>query len=211
MADPEIQLTEHEIVVFKSALLLFFATEYHARGWTMQLHFGCRRDNNASKFFTLGPNTGYDTISGDSNFVAPLADYLSLLDSHDSLPRTILYSLNPNDDPIIDTLIGCFQSGGKSMWIQHGAAWWFNDNERGIRNHLRSLASQSYLPGFIGMLTDSRSFLSYTRHEYFRRILCDFLGGLVERGEFIKDMDLVGSIVQDICYNNARSIFITEE
>ena len=113
MADPEIQLTEHEIVVFKSALLLFFATEYHARGWTMQLHFGCRRDNNASKFFTLGPNTGYDTISGDSNFVAPLADYLSLLDSHDSLPRTILYSLNPNDDPIIDTLIGCFQSGGK--------------------------------------------------------------------------------------------------
>ena len=211
MSDPDTPLTEHEIVVYKSALLLFFATECHARGWTMQLHFGCRRDNNASKLLSLGPNSGYDTISGDSNFVAPLADFMSLLDSHDSLPRMILYSLNPNDDPIIDTLIGCFQNGGNSMRIQHGAAWWFNDNERGIRNHLRSLASQSYLPGFIGMLTDSRSLLSYTRHEYFRRILCDYLGELVERGEFVKDMELVGSIVQDICYNNARKIFMSEE
>ena len=140
-----------------------------------------------------------------------MAEFMSHLEDHEILPRMIIYSLNPHDDPIIDTLIGCFQNGKDAMWIQHGAAWWFNDNEQGIRNHLRSLAAQSFLPGFIGMLTDSRSFLSYTRHEYFRRILCDYLGGLVERGEFAKNMEILGSIVQDICYNNARRIFIPEE
>ena len=211
LENPDMPLTDHEVAVYKSALLLFFATEYHARGWTMQIHFGCRRDNNARQFRALGANTGFDTICGDSNFVAPMAEFMSLLEDHEILPRMIIYSLNPHDDPIIDTLIGCFQSGNESMWIQHGAAWWFNDNEQGIRNHLRSLAAQSYLPGFIGMLTDSRSFLSYTRHEYFRRILCDFLGGLVERGEFVKNMEILGAIVQDICYNNARRIFIPEE
>ncbi len=211
LLDPDTPLTDEEVIIYKSALLLFFATEYHARGWTMQIHFGCRRDNNARQFRTLGANTGFDTIGGDSNFVAPMADFMSLLEDHEILPRIILYSLNPNHDPIIDTLIGCFQNGNEAMWVQHGAAWWFNDNAQGIKNHLRSLAAQSYLPGFIGMLTDSRSFLSYTRHEYFRRILCDYLGGLVESGEFMKNMDILGSIVQDICYNNARKIFIPEE
>ena len=211
LLDPTIVLTPKEAATYKSVLLLFFATEYHARGWVMQIHFGCRRDNNAMRLRQLGPNTGFDTISGDCRFVAPLAEFMSLLDERDILPRMILYSLNPNDDPIIDTLIGCFQKDGISLWIQHGAAWWFNDNEQGIKNHLRSLAAQSYLPGFIGMLTDSRSLLSYTRHEYFRRILCDYLGGLVERGEFAKNMETLGTIVQDICYNNARRIFIPEE
>ena len=211
LEDPDTPLTDHEIAVYKSALLLFLASEYHARGWTMQIHFGCRRDNNARQFRALGANTGFDTISGGSNFVAPMAEFMSHLEDHEILPRMIIYSLNPHDDPIIDTLIGCFQNGKDAMWIQHGAAWWFNDNEQGIRNHLRSLAAQSFLPGFIGMLTDSRSFLSYTRHEYFRRILCDYLGGLVERGEFAKNMEILGSIVQDICYNNARRIFIPEE
>ena len=210
LSSPDLTLTEEEETIYRSALLIFLAAEYHARGWTMQIHFGCRRDNNSPALRKLGVNTGFDTILGDSSFVSPLAEYMSLLTEHDMLPRMILYSLNPNDDPILDTLIGCFQTGHEPLWIQHGAAWWFNDNEHGIREHLRSLASQSYLPGFIGMLTDSRSFLSYTRHEYFRRILCDFLGDLVEKGEFDKNMDTLGSIVTDICYNNARRIFIKE-
>ncbi|MBO4927332.1 MAG: glucuronate isomerase [Clostridiales bacterium] len=208
MNAPDMPLSPEEEAAFKSALLLFFAGEYHAREWTMQIHFGCRRNNNAFTFTRLGADTGFDTISGYSDFVTPMAEYMSLLNEHGILPRMIIYSLNPNDDAIIDTLIGCFQDGSEPMRIQHGAAWWFNDNEQAIKNHLRSLAAQSYLPGFIGMLTDSRSFLSYARHDYFRRILCDYLGGLVERGEFTKNMELVGSIVQDISYNNARNIFI---
>lgn len=200
-------LTLQETVIYRSALIAFFAKEYAERGWTMQIHFGCRRDNNASALRNLGINTGFDTISGDT-FVTPMADYLSYLTDYDSLPRTVLYSLNPNDDPLIDTLIGCFQDGKVPMKVQHGAAWWFNDHQNGILHHLRSLASQSYLPGFLGMLTDSRCLLSYTRHEYFRRILCDFLGDMVERGEFVADIDLLGAIVEKICYTNAKELFM---
>ena len=205
------KLTYAEETIYKSALLLYCASEYFVRGWTMQIHFGCRRNNNSLAFEQIGPDTGFDTIAGDANFVSSLANFMDVLALNNILPRMIIYSLNPNDDPLIDTLIGCFQDGSEAMKIQHGSAWWFNDNEQGIKNHLRSLAAQGYLPGFIGMLTDSRSFLSYTRHEYFRRILCDYLGGLVEDGKFHKNMELLGSIVQDICYNNAQKIFLPKD
>jgi glucuronate isomerase len=204
---PKQKLTQEEVAKFKTAIMIFFASEYKERNWTMQLHFGCRRDNNESAYRTLGINTGFDTISGYSDFVEPLANFMSILTLIDKLPRTILYSLNPNDNAMLDTLIGCFQDGSSAMKIQHGAAWWFNDNLHGMQEHLRSLAEQSYLPGFVGMLTDSRSFLSYTRHEYFRRILCNFIGDMVERGEFPKNMEILGRIVTDICYNNALSMF----
>ncbi len=206
-SDSSATLSEAESCAYRSAMMIFFAKEYATRRWTMQIHFGCRRDNNAATLQKLGINTGYDTIAGGS-FVTPMAQYLSLLTEQAALPRTILYSLDPNDDPLIDTLIGCFQDGSVPMKVQHGAAWWFNDNLNGIRNHLKSLASQSYLPGFVGMLTDSRCLLSYTRHEYFRRILCDFIGQLVTDGEFDENMDILGKIVQDICYENARHLFI---
>ncbi|MBO4474193.1 MAG: glucuronate isomerase [Clostridiales bacterium] len=211
MNAPDQPITYAEETIYKSALLLYCVSEYFVRGWTMQLHFGCRRNNNSLAMEQIGPDTGFDTIAGDSGFVTPLANFMDILQLNNILPRMILYSLNPNDDVIIDTLIGCFQDGSEAMKIQHGAAWWFNDNEQGIKNHLRSLAAQGYLPGFIGMLTDSRSSLSYCRHEYFRRILCDYLGGLVEEGKFHKNMELLGSIVQDICYNNAQKIFLPSD
>ena len=210
ISHPKQRLTDEEIAKFKTAILIFFASEYHERNWTMQLHFGCRRDNNEAAYRNMGINTGFDTISGSHDFVEPLANFMSILTMIGKLPRMILYSLNPNDNPLIDTLIGCFQDGSSAMKIQHGAAWWFNDNLNGMKAHLRSLAEQSYLPGFVGMLTDSRSFLSYTRHEYFRRILCDFIGDLVDRGEFTKNMEILGSIVTDICYNNALKMFSQE-
>ena len=211
MNAPSLPLTPEEEAIYRSAILLFFAGEYHTRGWAMQLHFGCRRNNNAFALRNLGPDTGFDTISGAADFVEPMANFMSLLNENGILPRMILYSLNPNDDPLIDTLIGCFQDGSETMKIQHGPAWWFNDNAQAIKNHLRSMAAQGYLPGFLGMVTDSRSFLSYARHDYFRRILCDYLGGLVESGEFHKNMELLGSIVQDVCYNNAQKIFLPNE
>lgn len=210
LANPSMMLSDADCCAYRSAMMVFFAKEYAARRWTMQIHFGCRRDNNAAALQKLGINTGYDTIAGGT-FVTPMAQYLSLLTEQAALPRMILYSLDPNDDPLIDTLIGCFQDGSVPMKVQHGAAWWFNDNLNGIRNHLKSLASQSYLPGFVGMLTDSRCLLSYTRHEYFRRILCDYLGQLVADNEFNEDMDLLGSIVQRICYTNARQMFMDSE
>ena len=125
----------------------------------------------------------------------------------DKLPRMIIYSLNPNDNPLIDTLIGCFQDGTTTMKIQHGAAWWFNDNLNGMKDHLKSLSCQGYLPAFTGMLTDSRSFLSYTRHEYFRRILCSFIGEQIDKGLFPNDEEIPGSVIKDICYNNPSALF----
>ena len=207
VSHPKQGLTKEQIAKFKTAIMIFFATEYKERNWTMQLHFGCRRDNNESAYRTLGINTGFDTISGYADFVEPLANYMSILAMIDKLPGMILYSLNPNDNAMIDTLIGCFQDGSKPMKIQHGSAWWFNDNMNGILNQLRSLSEQSYLPGFVGMLTDSRSFVSYTRHEYFRRILCNLLGGWVDNGEFPEDYDILGEIVKDISFNNAVRYF----
>ena len=199
-------LSPLEILQFKTAFMLFAGKEYHRLGWVMQLHYGCKRNNNTSAFTKLGPDTGYDCI----NTYAPsseMADFLDALNKTDELPKTIIYSLNPADNAVIDSIIGCFQDSTAVNKIQHGGAWWFNDHNQGMRAQMTSLANLGYLAGFVGMLTDSRSFLSYPRHEYFRRILCDLLGGWVENGEYPQDYDTLGEIVQDICYNNAIRYF----
>lgn len=199
-------LSQLEVLQFKTAFMLFVGKEYHRMGWVMQLHYGCKRNNNTLSFHKLGPDTGYDCI----NTYAPsseMADFLNALNKTDELPKTIIYSLNPTDNAVIDSIIGCFQDSSAVGKIQHGSAWWFNDNNPGMREQMTSLANLGYLAGFIGMLTDSRSFLSYPRHEYFRRILCDMLGGWVENGEYPQDYDTLGKIVQDICYNNTIGYF----
>ena len=191
---------------FKFAFMTYVAGEYVRRGWAMQLHYGCRRDNNLSMFARLGPDTGYDCI----NNYAPseqTAAFLGHLEKLGALPRTILYSLNPSDNQAIDTICGCFQSSEAVSKIQHGSAWWFNDHFQGMTDQLTSLANLGYLAGFVGMLTDSRSFLSYPRHEYFRRILCRLLGEWVEDGRYPDDYETLGEIVRGVCYENARRYF----
>ena len=197
-------LTDLEILQYKTALMLFLAKEYHKRNWTMQLHYGVMRNNNTLMLNSIGIDSGFDCIC-DPAPLTPLAKFLDQLSKTKTLPKTILYSLYGGDNIAIDTLIGCFQEGEVLGKIQHGAAWWFNDNKDGILKHLTSLASQGVLGNFIGMLTDSRSFLSYTRHEYFRRILCDYIGNMVESGEYPKDYDALGQIIKNICFNNANS------
>ncbi len=199
-------VTNEEKLIFKTAFMRFVAGEYFRRGWVMQLHMGAKRDNNGPMFEKLGPDTGYDSINSYTSS-ADLADFLNSLEKEKSLPKTILYSLNPHDNQAIDTILGCFQSSEAVSKIQHGSAWWFNDHETGMKEQLTSLANLGYLAGFVGMLTDSRSFLSYPRHEYFRRILCDVLGTWVEDGKFPADMDVLGSITEDISYNNAKNYF----
>ncbi len=200
------ELTEKEVAQYKTVCLVFCGEMYKKLDWTMQLHYGCRRDNNQRQYAILGPDTGYDTIN---NFapVDQMAAYLGAVEVKCGLPRTILYSLNPADDQAIDTLCGCFQNSDAVSKIQHGSAWWFNDHFTGMTNQLTSLASLGYLAGFVGMLTDSRSFLSYPRHEYFRRILCRLLGEWVEDGRFPADFDILGEIVTGISANNARKYF----
>jgi glucuronate isomerase len=168
-------LTKHEILQFKTAFLLSMGKAYHDMGWVMQLHYGCKRNNNTKAFIKLGPDTGYDCIDNSSS-AEQLADLLDALNNNNSLPKTILYSLNPNDNAYIDSVIGCFQDDTCVCKLQHGSAWWFNDHKSGMLDHLTTLANMGLLSGFVGMLTDSRSFISYTRHEYFRRILCNLIG-----------------------------------
>ncbi len=201
-------ISREDELKFKTAFMLFVAGEYHRLGWAMQLHYGCCRNNNAVMFERLGPDTGYDCINNYAPS-AQLAAFLSALGNR--LPRTILYSLNPNDDQAIGTVLGCFQNEEAVGKIQHGSAWWFNDHLVGMTNQLVSLANLGYLAGFIGMLTDSRSFLSYPRHEYFRRILCRLIGGWVEDGQFPADMDTLAEIVRGISYRNARQYFAFQE
>lgn len=198
--------TKEEIMKFKTAFMLFAGREYHKRDWAMQIHFGVKRDNNTPMFNKIGPDTGYDCINNDTPSMQ-MADFLNALASTDQLPRTILYSLNPNDNQAIGSILGCFQDSSAVAKIQHGSAWWFNDHKDGIKEHLISLAHWGNLSGFVGMLTDSRSFLSYTRHEYFRRILCNLIGNCVEHGEFPGDMDVLSEIVKDISYYNAKRYF----
>ncbi|MCH5204379.1 MAG: glucuronate isomerase [Oscillospiraceae bacterium] len=191
---------------FKTAFMLFMGAQCHKRNWVMQLHYGCKRDNNTPMFNKLGPDTGFDCI----NNYAPsseTADFLNALEMEKSLPKTIIYSLNPNDNQAIDTILGCFQSSEAVSKIQHGSAWWFNDNKVGMQDQITSLGNLGYLAGFVGMLTDSRSFLSYPRHEYFRRILCDVFGNWVENGEYPNDEKLLGEMVSDISYNNTKRYF----
>lgn len=199
-------VTREEELKFKTAFMLFVGKEYARRNWVMQLHYGCKRDNNTRQFDNLGPDTGYDCINNYAPS-AEMADYLNALAAADQLPKTILYSLNPNDNQAIGTILGCFQDSSAVAKIQQGSAWWFNDHKTGMQDQMISLANLGNLSGFVGMLTDSRSFLSYTRHEYFRRILCNLLGTWVENGEYPDDYETLGEIVRGICYNNAIRYF----
>ena len=195
-----------EAEAFKTSLLVFCASEYARLGWVMQLHYNCLRNPNSKMFALLGPDTGFDCI-GPENGSEKLAKLLDKLNMADALPKTILYSLDSSDNSFLDTLIGSFQGTEVAGKLQHGSAWWFNDNKQGMRDQLISLANLSLLGNFVGMLTDSRSFLSYTRHEYFRRILCDLIGQWVENGEYTGDIKQLGTIVTDICHNNAVRYF----
>lgn len=200
------QVSREEELKFKTAFMLAMGKAYHKKGWVMQLHYGAKRDNNQRIFKKLGPDTGVDCI----NNYAPsseLADYLNALVITDELPKTIIYSLNPVDNAAIGTIIGCFQDASAVGKIQQGSAWWFNDHKAGMTEQLTSLANLGLLGNFIGMLTDSRSFLSYTRHEYFRRILCELIGGWVENGEYPADDKALEKIVKGISYNNAVRYF----
>lgn len=199
-------ISREEELKFKTAFMLFVGKEYAKRGWVLQLHYGCKRDNNTAMFEKLGPDTGYDCINSNTSS-AELADYLNALNLDGGLPRTIIYSLNPNDNQAIGTILGCFQNSDAVAKIQQGSAWWFNDNKTGMEEQMISLANLGNLSGFVGMLTDSRSFLSYTRHDYFRRILCNLIGGWVENGEFPEDYEVLEEIVTGICYNNAVKYF----
>ena len=173
----------------------------------MQLHFACLRDNSLKMFETLGPDTGFDSINDQSNALG-LTKLLGKLEKADALPKTILYSLNPSDNAMIGSVIGCFQTDSSVAGkIQQGSAWWFNDNKTGMMKQMTSLANLGLLGHFNGMLTDSRSFLSYPRHEYFRRILCELIGGWVENGEYPKDMKSLEKIIKGISYNNAVRYF----
>ena len=195
-------VSREEELEFKTAFMRHLASVYKKKNWVMQLHYGCKRDNNRAMFEKLGPDTGFDTINNYAPS-AEMADFLNCLDEKGYLPKTVIYSLNPGDNAAIVTTMNCFQGDGIKGKMQHGSAWWFNDHKKGMQEQLETLANDGMLANFIGMLTDSRSFLSYTRHEYFRRILCDFIGRLVENGEYPHDEKLLKEIVEDISYNNA--------
>jgi glucuronate isomerase len=198
-------VTKEEELKYKTAFMVFAAKEYNRMGWIMQLHYGCKRDNNAFMFEQLGADTGFDCINNYAPS-AQMADYLNALSATDEIPKTIIYSLNPNDNASIGTILGCFQSRFPGK-IQQGSAWWFNDHKTGMTEQMTSLANLGSLGNFIGMLTDSRSFLSYTRHEYFRRILCQLIGGWVDNGEYPDDQKALKEIIEGISYNNAIKYF----
>ncbi len=204
------EVSAKEAAMLKTALLVFCAEEYVKFGWVMQIHYNCLRNPNTEMFNKIGPDTGFDCI-GPENGSTALARMLDTLNSKKALPKTVLYSLDPSDNAFLDTLIGSFQGTEVPGKLQHGSAWWFNDNKQGMRDQLISLANLSMLGNFIGMLTDSRSFLSYTRHEYFRRILCGLMGEWVENGEYPDDMSTLGKIAEDISYNNAARYFGLED
>ena len=191
---------------FKTAFMMAMAEEYQQRNWVMQLHYGCRRDNNPVMFRAMGPDTGFDCVDNYAPS-AQTAAFLGALEDAGKLPKTILYSLNTNDNAAIDSILGCFQNDTAVGRIQHGSAWWFNDHFDGMSEQMKSLAALGYLAGFVGMLTDSRSFLSYPRHEYFRRILCRIFGQWVEEGFYPEDYDTLKEIVADISYRNAKRYF----
>ncbi len=191
---------------YKTDILLFLGREYAKRNIVMQLHYGAQRNTNVKMFCKLGPDTGFDCIS-TNNCGEQIVGFMNALEEENALPKTVLYSLNPQDNELLGTILGCFQGTEVAGKIQHGSAWWFNDTKTGMEAQLKSLANLSALGNFIGMLTDSRSFLSYTRHEYFRRILCNLIGEWVENGEYPDDEKQLGQLVQDICYNNAERYF----
>ena len=199
-------VSKEEELKFKTAFMVFVGKEYCKLDWAMQLHYGCKRDNNVFRYEQLGPDTGFDCINNYAPS-AQMADFLNALNSTDELPRTIIYSLNPVDNASIGTIIGCFQDPTMQGKVQQGSAWWFNDHKVGMTEQMTSLANLGCLGNFIGMLTDSRSFLSYTRHEYFRRVMCELIGGRVQNGEYPADMKSLKEIVEGISYNNTVKYF----
>ena len=204
-------ITWNEQLAYHTALLIAVGKEYCRLNWVNQLHFACLRDNSTKMFGKLGPDTGFDSINDQPN-AAGLAKLLGKLEAEDALAKTILYSLNPSDNGVIGTIIGCFQTdSGIPGKIQQGSAWWFNDHKPGMEAQMTSLMSLGAMGTFNGMLTDSRSFLSYTRHEYFRRILCNLFGQLVEDGEYPADMKTLGKMVENISYYNTLHYFRFDE
>lgn len=199
-------LTWDEQAQFKTSLLVYLGREYHRLNWVMQLHYGVKRNNDQKRFERLGADTGFDSISTSAP-INEMSDFLNALAYTEELPKTIIYSLNPIDNAAIGTIIGCFQTAEAVGKIQHGTAWWFNDNKTGMQDQMTSLANLGLLGNFIGMLTDSRSFLSYTRHEYFRRIACELIGNWVENGEYPNDEKSLRKIVEGISYRNAKRYF----
>jgi glucuronate isomerase len=200
------RLSSEEANAYKTAVLLDVGRMNAKRGWAMQLHMAAIRNLNTPMFNKLGPDTGYDAAN-DEQIAGRLSAFMNALQSEGQLPKTILYSLNPNDLEVLGTIMGCFQDGSVPGKIQMGSAWWFNDHMEGMRRQMVSLGNLGLLSRFVGMLTDSRSFLSFPRHEYFRRILCALVGGWMEAGEIPPDFDTFGAMVQDISYRNARDYF----
>ena len=200
------KLTSEEILQFKSCMLYEFGVMDHSRGWTQQFHIGALRNNNTRLFNKVGPDTGFDSI-GDKPVAEPLSNLLNRLDTEDKLCKTVLYNLNPSDNELYATMIGNFQDGSVPGKMQYGSGWWFLDQKDGMTKQINALSNLGLLSRFIGMLTDSRSFLSYPRHEYFRRTLCNILGNDVENGEIPNDMELLGTMVENICFNNAKDYF----
>jgi glucuronate isomerase len=200
------KLKPAEIAKFKSAMLYEIGIMNWEKGWVQQFHIGALRNNNSRMMRTLGPDTGFDSI-GDLEVAKPLAKFLNRLDDENKLTKTILYNLNPSDNELFATMIGNFQDGSIPGKLQYGAAWWFLDQKDGMTRQMNALSNMGLLSQFVGMITDSRSFLSYPRHEYFRRLLCNILGTEMEKGHVPDDSELVGAMVKDICYHNAKRYF----
>ena len=199
-------LTNEEIDAFKTAMLTVCAEEYTKLGWAMQLHIGALRNNNRRMYEKLGADVGFDSIN-DLCIAENLSKFMDSLEYRDVLPKTILYTLNPKDNYVLGTMLGNFQKAPVAGKIQFGSGWWFNDQRDGMEAQMQALANLGMLARFVGMLTDSRSFVSYPRHEYFRRILCNLIGKWVDEGEYPADMDTLTEIVSGICYHNALRYF----
>jgi glucuronate isomerase len=199
-------ISSQDAEVYKSAILYWLGTRYHERGWTQQFHLGALRNVNVRMEHKLGPDTGFDSI-GDWQQASSLGSYLNKLDETNQLSKTILYNLNPNDNAVLATMIGNFNDGSIRGKVQFGSGWWYLDQKHGMEDQMNTLSNMGLLSCFIGMLTDSRSFLSFPRHEYFRRILCNLFGNDIEKGELPDDMNWIGKIVSDICYYNAKAYF----
>jgi len=198
--------TMEETQIYMTDLLCFFAREYHKRDWCMQIHVGAIRNNSTRMYRALGPDTGFDSIV-ETNLAENLARLMDAWDIDDTMPKTILYSLNPKDNYVLATLMGCFQKAPHRSKIQLGSGWWFNDQKDGMEAQLCALGNLGVLGAFVGMLTDSRSFVSYPRHEYFRRILCNLIGTWVEEGQYPNDEEALSAIIRGICYYNAKEYF----
>jgi glucuronate isomerase len=201
-----IALDIEEQLKFKSAMLREFAKMNFAKGWVQQYHMGAIRNNNSRMMLQLGADAGWDSI-GNNISAKSLSKFLDTLDADNMLAKTILYNLNPADNAMMATMIGNFNDGSLAGKIQWGSAWWFLDQKEGITDQLNALSNMSLLSRFVGMLTDSRSFLSFPRHEYFRRILCNLFGEEIEQGEIPNDIGWIGKVLQNICYYNARKYF----